>query len=66
MLNIVHLKLKIMPPSLRFQKYNIHALLDKLALRNRGVGHKNILDPGGKPMSYYQILYFVWYTILFS
>ena len=36
-LNIVHLKLKIMPLLLRFQRYKIHALLDKLALRNHGV-----------------------------
>ena len=38
----MHLKLKITPLLLRFQQYNIRALLEKLTLRNRGVGQINI------------------------
>ena len=47
-LNIVHLKLKITPLLLRFQQYNICTSLDKLALRNRGVWHKENSGPLGE------------------
>ena len=44
-LNSVHLKLKFTPLLLRFQQNNIRAKLDKLVLRNRGVGQNKNSGP---------------------
>ena len=47
-LNSVHLNLKFTLLLSRFQQNNIHAKLDKLALRNRGVWHKENSGPLGE------------------
>jgi hypothetical protein len=44
-LNIVHLKPKMTPLLSRFLQNNIRASLDKLALRDRGVGQKFFSGP---------------------
>ena len=69
-LNIVHLKQKIMPILSRFQQYNIRASLDKLALRNHSIEQtKKISTPGHQIFSIALtevsaqmiLLYKIWY-----